>query len=190
MVNKAALIGSIASLGLVFSIASGEAAAQTSHDTHSSTTTQTNQFQRIDQPLGNKIAVTLGGLGLIGLEIWWFLLSKPKSQKAVTTRGNIQEVTVTVDGGYDPSRIVVQAGIPVRLKFERKDPSSCLEQVVILDFHIAADLPLNQVTTVEFTPEKPGEYTFTCGMNMFRGAISVQSADASEETVSTAISVS
>ncbi len=190
MVNKTALIGSIASLGVLFPIASGEAMAQKSHQTHPSATVQTNQFQRIDQPLRNKVAITLGGLGLIGLELWWFLLSKPKSQKAVTTGGNVQEVTVTVDGGYDPSRIVVQAGKPVRLKFERKDPSSCLEQVVIPDFHIAADLPLNQVTTVEFTPETTGEYVFTCGMNMFRGAIAVQTADTNEEKASTQISVS
>ncbi|MBD2246965.1 cupredoxin domain-containing protein [Nostoc sp. FACHB-888] len=190
MLNKTALIGSIASLGVVFGIASGEAVAQNSHEAHSSATVQTNQFQRIEQPLGNKVAVTLGGLGLTGLEIWWFLLSKPKSQKAVATSGNIQEATVTVDGGYEPSRIVVQAGKPVRLKFERKDPSSCLEQVLIPDFHIAADLPLNQATTVEFTPETTGEYTFTCGMNMFRGAIAVQAADSSEEKASTQISVS
>jgi plastocyanin domain-containing protein len=177
MVNKTALIGSIASLGIVFTIASGEATAQKSHQTHSSTTVQSNQFQRIDQPLSSKLAVTLGGLGLIGLEIWWFLLSKPKSQKAVTTGRNIQEVTVTVDGGYEPSRIVVQAGQLVRLKFERKDPSSCLEKVVIPDFHIAVNLPLNQVTTVEFTPNQVGTYLFTCGMNMFRGAIAVQNAE-------------
>ncbi|MBW4641930.1 MAG: cupredoxin domain-containing protein [Goleter apudmare HA4340-LM2] len=202
MLKKTALIGSIASLGILFGSAFAEAMAspipslrdatrtvnaQTSHETHPQTT---NQFQRIEQPLGNKVAVTLGGLGLIGLQLWWFLLSKPKSQKAVATGGNIQEITVTVDGGYDPSLIVVQAGKPVRLKFERKDPSSCLEQVVIPDFHIAADLPLNQVTPVEFTPQQPGEYTFTCGMNMFRGAIAVQSTNASEETASTPISVS
>ncbi len=177
MLNKTALIGSIASLGIVLSIASGEAAAQKSHDTHSSATFQNNQFQRIEQPLENKIAVTLGGLGLLGLQLWWFLLSKPKSQKAVATGGNFQEVTVTVDGGYDPSRIVVQVGKPVRLKFARKDPSSCLEQVVIPDFHIAADLPLNQVTTVEFTPKQAGTYLFTCGMNMFRGEIQAEASD-------------
>lgn len=190
MINKTAIIGSIASLGVVLGLASGKAVAQVSHETHSSQTESTSQFQRIEQPLGNKVAVTLGGLGLIGLELWWFLLSKPKSQKAVATVENVQEVTVTVDGGYDPSRIVVQALKPVRLKFERKDPSSCLEQVLIPDFHIAADLSLNKVTTVEFTPEKPGEYTFTCGMNMFRGAITVKAADAIKETPSTLISAS
>ncbi|MGF2010684.1 cupredoxin domain-containing protein [Nostoc sp. DedVER01b] len=110
-------------------------------------------------------------MGLIGLELWWFLLSKPKSQKAVAASQGIQEVTITVDGGYEPSRIVVEALKPVRLLFDRRDPSSCLEQVLIPDFHIAVDLPLNQVTAVEFTPKQVGNYVFTCGMNMFHGEI-------------------
>ncbi|HLO50793.1 MAG TPA: cupredoxin domain-containing protein [Kamptonema sp.] len=130
----------------------------------------TTQFQQIEQPLANKILVTFGGIGLIGLELWWFLLSKPKSQKAVASSGGIQEVNITVDGGYKPSRIVVQARKTVRLNFQRKDSNSCLEKVLIPDFHIAADLPLNSVTSVEFTPEA-GTYVFSCGMNMFRGEI-------------------
>jgi len=46
-----------------------------------------------------KGAVT-GGLGLIGPELWWFLLSKSKSQKAKTNQG-FQEIDITVDGGYE-----------------------------------------------------------------------------------------
>ncbi len=135
----------------------------------------TPQFRRIQQPLGNKIAVTVGGVGLIGLELWWFLLSKPKSRQANVEQG-IQEVSIIVDGGYEPSQIVVQVGQPVRLKFNRQDSSSCLEQVRVPDFHIVKELPLNQVTTIEFTPDKPGKYEFTCGMNMFRGVIEVKSS--------------
>ncbi len=175
MVNKTAIIGSIASLGLMLGIASGEAVAQMPHDMsemRSSDTEQTLQFHHIEQPLANKVAVTVGGLGLIGLELWWFLLSKPKSRQA-TVQGGIQEVTVTVDGGYEPSQIVVQVGQPVRLNFERKDASSCLEEVRFPDFHIARELPLNQTTAIEFTPDKPGKYEFTCGMNMFRGMVEV-----------------
>jgi plastocyanin domain-containing protein len=111
-------------------------------------------------------------LGLIGLELWWFLASKPKSRQA-TIQGDIQEITVTVDGGYEPSQIVVRSGQKVRLNFERKDASSCLEEVRFPDFGIAQTLPLNRVTPIEFAPEKPGRYEFTCGMNMFRGAIEV-----------------
>lgn len=38
---------------------------------------QTSEFQRIEQPIETKIAITIAGLGLMGLELWWFLLSKP-----------------------------------------------------------------------------------------------------------------
>ncbi|RUR75349.1 cupredoxin domain-containing protein [Chlorogloeopsis fritschii PCC 9212] len=176
--NKIAIIGSVASLGLVFGIASNKAVAQMSHEhMQPSQTKQTSQFRRIQQPLWVKGAVTAGGLGLIGLELWWFLLSKPKSQKAQSKQG-IQEVTITVDGGYEPSQVVVNAGQKVRLNFYRKDSSSCLEEIRLPDFHIAQQLPLNQVTPIEFTPNQPGTYTFTCGMNMFRGAIKVEPSNA------------
>ena len=117
--------------------------------------------------------MALGGLGLIGLELWWFIFYKPKAYSA-STAGEIQEVTVTVDGGYEPSQIIVQSGQTVRLNFDRQDPSSCLEEVRFPDFRIAQKLPLNQVTTIEVRPEKPGQYEFTCGMNMFRGVLTVQ----------------
>lgn len=136
---------------------------------------QTAQFQRIEQPWGVKVAVTAGGLVLIGAELWWFLRSKPKSRQ-VESHDGVQEITIAVDGGYDPSQVVVQAGQPVRLNFLRRDPSSCLEKVLIPDFHIARDLDLDQVTPIEFTPDQPGHYEFTCGMNMFRGEIEVQPA--------------
>lgn len=172
MFKRTTFLGTLAGLGFLLGAISGVLAAEMPAET----TTQTTQFHRIEQPLGNKVAVTLGGLGLIGLELWWFLLSKPKSQQVEACEG-IAEITVTVDGGYEPSRIFVQAGQRVRLNFLRRDPSSCLESVRLPDFHIAQNLPLNEVTTVEFTPTQPGSYEFTCGMNMFRGVVEVQAAD-------------
>lgn len=179
MINKTTLASAISSFGLVLGIATGEASAQMPHNMDEMQPSQelsTSLFQRIEQPLVNKIAVTLGGLGLIGLELWWFLGSKPKSERATVSEG-IQEVTVTVDGGYEPSQIVVQAGQKVRLNFARHDASSCLEEVRFPDFGIAQTLPLARVTPIEFTPPKPGRYEFTCGMNMFRGVVEVQSAN-------------
>lgn len=171
MLRKVTFFATLAGFGFLLGAISGAFATEVHPD--SMNAPQTNQFQRIEQPLGNKIAVTAAGLGLIGLELWWFLLSKPQSRKATATAG-IQEVTVTVDGGYEPSQIVVQAGHPVRLNFDRKDPNSCLEEVRFPDFQIAQALPLNQVTPIEFVPEKPGRYEFTCGMNMFRGFVEAQ----------------
>ncbi|MBD3882854.1 cupredoxin domain-containing protein [Phormidium tenue FACHB-886] len=170
-------IGMLAGFGVLLGAIGATAAEMPGHsmDSMQHASDGGGQFQQIEQPLGNRVAVTIGGLGLIGLELWWFLLSKPKSQKAAAADG-IQEVTVTVDGGYEPSRIVVRAGQPVRLKFNRQDPSSCLEEVRLPDFHIAQALPLHQTTAIEFTPTEPGTHTFTCGMNMFRGEIEVETA--------------
>lgn len=63
----------VACVGLLLSVASGVAVAQTSPPE------LTNQFRRIEQPLSSKISITTGGLALIGLELWWFLLSKPRN---------------------------------------------------------------------------------------------------------------
>lgn len=187
MINKGAVASAIASLGLALGMTSGQAVAQMPHEgMQHSEPERTSQFERIEQPLWLKGAVMAGGLGLIGLELWWFLLSKPKSQKAKTERG-IQEIDIAVDGGYEPSRVVVNAGQPVRLNFFRRDPSSCLEEVRFPDFHIAQELPLNRVTPIEFTPDKPGTYTFTCGMNMFRGDIEVQGANSNPAVTSTPV---
>ena len=190
MLKKTTFYGTLAGLGFLFGAISGVLATEmpTEHITESHSK-ESLQFRRIEQPLGNKIAVTLGGLGLISLELWWFLLSKPKSQN-LESREGIQEVTVTVDGGYDPSRIVVEVGQPVRLNFLRKDKSSCLEEVRLPNFHIAQNLPLNQVTTVEFTPTQPGNYEFACGMNMFRGVVEVQASNvAGKDNLSAQVSV-
>ena len=159
-------LSSLAALGLLIAMAT-TSPAQT---THEAAAESGSGFRRIEQPLWTKALVTTTGLGLIGLELWWFLLSQSKTGKAKTQNG-VQEVTVTVDGGYEPSQIVVQAGLPVRLNFHRLDPSSCLEEVRFPDFRIAKALPVNQTTAIEFTPSEPGRYEFACGMNMFRGTV-------------------
>lgn len=174
MLDKSLIIGSLASVGFLLGLNSGQVVAQMTHEEmQPSSTEQKNQFQRVEQPLWLKAGVTAGGLGLIGLELWWFLGSKSRSQKAESKQG-VQEITITVDGGYEPNQVVVNVGQPVRLNFYRKDPSSCLEEVRFPDFRIAQELLLNQVTPIEFTPDKPGIYPFSCGMNMYRGVIEVQ----------------
>jgi plastocyanin domain-containing protein len=163
MFNKKILWGSLAGLGLLLATTSHAALAAAPN----------SQFRSVEQPLALKVGVAIGGLALIGVELWWFLFSKSPAQQAQAHQG-IQELTITVDGGYQPARVVVKAGQPVRLNFWRRDPSSCLEKVLLPEFQIASDLALNHVTPIEFTPLKSGEYQFTCGMNMFRGIVEVQ----------------
>ncbi len=159
------LLGSLLSTGLLFGIAPTAQAQIAEPDT--------NEFRRIEQPLGLKTGIAAAGAGLIGLELWWFLLSKNKAQTAQVSEG-VQSIDITVDGGYSPDQIVVQAGQPVRLNFLRKDPSSCLERIILPDFNKAVDLPLNKETAIEVVPPKAGNYIFHCGMNMFRGTLTAK----------------
>jgi plastocyanin domain-containing protein len=83
------------------------------------------------------------------------------------------KVTVT-DKGFEPSRLTVKAGTPVRLTFLRTAEKTCATEIVIKDHKVRRALPLNEPVTVEFTPAKTGDLTFTCGADMFKGTIVVQ----------------
>lgn len=76
--------GLLLSFGLLTGTPTAAIAQMPHSPKHPTATEQTNQLQQVDQPLWLKAAVTASGLGLIGLEFWWFLLNKPgaNSQKA------------------------------------------------------------------------------------------------------------
>ena len=124
-----------------------------------------------------ELGVLVGGVALIALTLWYFFGEREAVAAGVTEAG-IQEIKVTVKGGYAPDVIVVKQGIPVRLDFYRDETASCSEQVVFGDFGIARDLPAFKTTPIEFTPDKTGEFTFTCGMNMMRGKLVVEAPQA------------
>lgn len=116
----------------------------------------------------DKTMVIIFGLVGIIFTYWFFLMKK---EKEVSVEG---EVDIIVSGGYSPEVILIHKGKTTKINFLRKDPSSCLEEVVLPDFKIKRKLPLNQKVTVEVTPQKIGEYRFACGMNMFYGKIIVK----------------
>lgn len=121
----------------------------------------------------SEISVMVAGIAAIGFVRWYFFGERERVAATVGAAG-VQEVKVTVKGGYDPDVIVVKQGQPVRLDFYRDETSSCSERVVFGDFGIARDLPAFKTTSIEFTPDKAGEFTFACGMNMMRGKLVVE----------------
>ena len=116
----------------------------------------------------DKILVILFGIAGIVFTYWFFLLKKEKPIFAT------DEIDINVEGGYSPSTIVLLKGKKTTINFLRTDPSDCLEEVVLSDFKIKKYLPLNQKITVEITPQRSGEFGFSCGMNMFHGKIIVK----------------
>ena len=121
-----------------------------------------------------EVVVLVASAAAIGWINWYFFVAGRHASAAVA-RGDdgLQDVLVRVDGGYSPSAIQVQAGRPVRLRFDRADTSGCSEEVVLPDFGIRRFLPTGTVTPIEFTPDQAGTYEFTCGMGMLRGRVVV-----------------
>ncbi|MEK7061669.1 MAG: cupredoxin domain-containing protein [Patescibacteria group bacterium] len=116
----------------------------------------------------DKIIVTI--MGLLGIAFtYWFFFMKKEKEVAVS-----DSVDIIVDGGYSPEVISIMKGKTIKINFIRHDPNSCLEEVVLSDFKIRKYLPLNQKITVEITPQKSGEFQYSCGMNMFHGKIIVK----------------
>ena len=76
MLKQRQIWATLASLGIAIGMVSGVRANQTS--THPANSTA--QFRQIEQPLSLRIGVTVGGLTLIGLELWWFLFSKKQTK--------------------------------------------------------------------------------------------------------------
>ena len=123
-----------------------------------------------------QLVVTALGVAAIGWVLWYFLSSRGSAAAARLTRG-VQEIAVTVKGGYTPDTIVVQAGQPVRLLFYRDETADCSERVVFEQFGIDRMLPAFETTTIEFTPSESGEYPFRCGMSMLKGLLVVEPVD-------------
>ncbi len=122
-----------------------------------------------------EIAVTLGGLGVIGFLAWFFF--GPKQAQAAQVKGNVQEIVVTVKGGYSPDIIRVQKDVPLRLIFDRQEAGDCSSRIVSPDFQASKTLPPFSRTTLEFTPDKAGEFGFACGMNMLHGTLIVEDVE-------------
>ncbi len=120
------------------------------------------------------LAVIVLGAVLIGAELWFFLGPRPPVQRPLPPRDAAQEVRVVVRGGYDPDTVFVEAGRPVRLLFYRDETAECSERVRFRRFGIDLELPAFQTTAVEFTPEQPGDYLFTCGRGVMKGRVVAQ----------------
>ena len=116
----------------------------------------------------DKIIVTV--LDILGIVfVYWFFLMKKEDQLEVA-----DSVDIIVDGGYVPNTIVIKKGKTTKINFIRKDPSSCLEEVVLGDFKTRKFLPLNKKVTIELKPTEAGEFIYACGMNMYHGKIIIK----------------
>lgn len=111
----------------------------------------------------------------VGAFLWWFFFG-PRTARRAQLLGGVQDVEITVKGGYSPDVIRVTEGIPLRLRFDRQEAGDCTSRVVFPDFAASKSLPAFGTATLEFTPDQVGEFGFACGMNMIHGTLVVEPA--------------
>lgn len=116
----------------------------------------------------DKILIAIFSLAGMAFTFWFFLMKK---EEVVSVTDSVD---IIVEGGYSPNTISIPKGKTTTINFFRKDPGSCLEEVVLSDFKIRKFLPLNKKIAIEIKPQNAGEFRFECGMNMFHGKIIVQ----------------
>ena len=121
---------------------------------------------------GLEIGVTFSGLAIIAALAYFFFGPKKAVQAEVT--GGVQEVRITVKGGYSPDVIRAREGVPLRLVFDWQEASDCTSRVVFPDFQASKSLTPFGTTVLEFTPGKSGSFGFACGMNMLHGILIIE----------------
>ena len=104
---------------------------------------------------------------------WIAPLARRGTVRARLGHSGFQEARVTIRGRYQPATVSVAQGVPVRLRFFRDEDTPCSEHVIFAGIGIERRLPAFKETVVEFVPEEPGEFLFTCEMGMFRGRLIV-----------------
>lgn len=93
---------------------------------------------------------------------------------SVRIEGGVQVADITVyPTSYNPNRIQVKSGIPVKLNLTPTGGFGCTAAFRIPQLGISQTLAQNQTTPVEFTPQNPGKLTWTCSMGMYYGVIEV-----------------
>lgn len=96
----------------------------------------------------------------------------PKVSKQAQATAGVQRISVDLSSGsYNPSEIVLKAGVPAEITFGQA--TGCLGQVKSSDLGFSEDLT-GGPKTVKLPGLKAGTYGFSCGMSMVFGSIVVK----------------
>jgi len=117
------------------------------------------------------IVVLLAAVAAIAGLGWFFF--GPRRARVAQLSGGVQQVEVTVRGGYSPDVIRARLGVPLEIVFDRQESGDCTSRVVFPDLALSAALPAFERTTVRLDPATAGSFGFACGMNMIHGTLVV-----------------
>ena len=101
----------------------------------------------------------------------------PAPDKGVTVAGanaaKVVEIAVT-ENGFEPASIKLAKGVPVKVVVTRKTERTCARQIVVKDYGIKSELPLNQAVEINLTPKAAGSVVYACSMGMISGVLIIE----------------
>lgn len=100
---------------------------------------------------------------------YWSVIS---NKKVESKTGNVINIEVT-NRGYKADINTLKIGVPVKVNIKTNNVTSCARAFTIPDLNYFKLLPATGVETIEFTPKKLGNLTFTCSMGMYSGSFNV-----------------
>jgi heme/copper-type cytochrome/quinol oxidase subunit 2 len=152
---------------------------------------ETNENLSLDTQNISPFAVAAAGVALVTLFLFLYSSDMVKIPNENTTEQTqtassqpVSEIDVTKDStpkiqmkvtqsGYTPNVIRVRKGVSVELIIDNPLEDSCLSTFTMPDFNLNNfNLKVGK-TNLSFTPDKTGTYTFSCGMQMYKGTIIV-----------------
>ena len=115
------------------------------------------------------------GIILLVLIIGFFMLKSNATGKIIdgSSNGDVQKIIIGMRNyNYYPNTINLKVGESVSISLD-SSVSGCFRDFTIKEFGIRKYLRTPQ-DSVEFTPTKPGTYTFACSMGMGVGRFVVK----------------
>lgn len=104
----------------------------------------------------------------IPVQIEWGGEEETLQEEGAQVVNGVQEVNVAVlPNGYNPNKVTLKAGVPVKLNLTTGNALGCASQFRIPSLGIGKNLKQNETATLEFTPEQKGKLIGTCAMGMF-----------------------
>jgi len=121
-----------------------------------------------------------GGLTLIGSPITpgtvaeTFSPKQPATQPSSGEHTDAQVVQMSVTAsGYQPDRLTIHAGQPVRWEVNGDEAYGCTNSITIPSLGIFKQLSKGTNVITFNAPQTPGTLPFSCGMGMVRGSFNV-----------------
>ena len=203
MPNRLMLMTTATLIGLMTTLASGQQAAQSSpageatacagearraRENLASLAERLERARQSNKPADMRAAIDMTAAALTEIRTGLEKCGAPAGRSAPADHsshspsstppppgGDPASPTIRVsDRGFEPARLTLPAGRPVRLTFLRVSTATCGDEVVVPDLGIKRSLPLGQPVTIELPASAAREIAFTCGMNMLSGQLVVR----------------